>query len=289
MARAANRLPTNVAGDLYVDSSCIDCDTCRWVAPETFDRAEGQSRVRAQPAGDEQHHRALMALVACPTSSIGSESSVDVRAAANAFPETIDGPVHYCGYHAEASFGAASWLILREGGNVLVDSPRFAGPLVRRLEELGGVHTLFLTHSDDVADHERFAAHFGARRILHAADAGGIGGIEMVIDGNDDVVLDEDLRIIPTPGHTAGSACLLHRDRHLFTGDHLAWSPRRQALGATKTHCWYSWPEQIRSMERLAERRFEWVLPGHGRMCHFPAEVMGQRMAECLDWMRSVA
>ena len=33
MARLANRLPDNVPGEFYVDSSCIDCDTCRQVAP----------------------------------------------------------------------------------------------------------------------------------------------------------------------------------------------------------------------------------------------------------------
>jgi glyoxylase-like metal-dependent hydrolase (beta-lactamase superfamily II) len=29
--------------------------------------------------------------------------------------------------------------------------------------------------------------------------------------------------------------------------------------------CWYSWRDQLRSLERLRDYRFEWVLPGHGR------------------------
>ena len=32
--------------------------------------------------------------------------------------------------------------------------------------------------------------------------------------------------------------------------------------------CWYSWPEQVRSLERLLDYRFEWVLPGHGGRFH---------------------
>ncbi|MHB8872506.1 MAG: ferredoxin [Myxococcaceae bacterium] len=48
MARFADRLPENAAGDFFVDSSCIDCDLCRQLAPSVFDRAEGrdQSYVR---------------------------------------------------------------------------------------------------------------------------------------------------------------------------------------------------------------------------------------------------
>ncbi len=36
MAKLGNRRSENVQGDFYVDSSCIDCDTCRWMAPEIY-------------------------------------------------------------------------------------------------------------------------------------------------------------------------------------------------------------------------------------------------------------
>jgi hypothetical protein len=35
--------------------------------------------------------------------------------------------------------------------------------------------------------------------------------------------------------------------------------------------CWYSWPAQVKSLERLLEFRFRWVLPGHGRRWHAPS------------------
>ena len=41
-----------------------------------------------------------------------------------------------------------------------------------RLEAMGGVHAIFLTHRDDVADHSRWAARFGAPRVMHADDVG---------------------------------------------------------------------------------------------------------------------
>src|SRR5438105_15396570 len=73
MARLEARLAQNAPGDLFVDDSCIDCGVCRYVAPRSFARADdvGLSFVRRQPAGEEERWRALMALVACPTASIG--------------------------------------------------------------------------------------------------------------------------------------------------------------------------------------------------------------------------
>src|SRR5207244_3192654 len=80
-----------------------------------------------------------------------------------------------------------------------------------------------------------------------------------------------DLIAIPVSGHTRGSAALLYRDDVLFTGDHLWWSEERRGLHASRSVCWWSWREQTRSMERLLDFRFEWVLPGHGRRWRAPS------------------
>ena len=37
---------------------------------------------------------------------------------------------------------------------------------------------------------------------------------------------------------------------------------------------WYSWTEQKKSLRKLLDYRFEWVLPGHGRSLHLPADQM---------------
>ncbi len=101
-----------------------------------------------------------MALVACPTASIGTTQHHDAHIGIDAFPSQVAENIYFCGFTSESSFGAWSYLIVRpqsEGGNVLVDSPRFATQLVRKIESMGGVSTMFLTHRDDVADHRRFA------------------------------------------------------------------------------------------------------------------------------------
>ena len=149
---------------------------------------------------------------------------------------------------------------------------------------------MFLTHRDDVADHQKFADTFSCKRVMHKADIGrSTAGIEWPIEGADAVALDHELTVIPVPGHTRGSSVLLFKDEYLFTGDHLWYAPSRNGLGASYRACWYSWPEQIKSMERLLDHRFRWVLPGHGRRWEAPShEVMQAELERLIAWMKAV-
>jgi glyoxylase-like metal-dependent hydrolase (beta-lactamase superfamily II)/ferredoxin len=287
MAHLSQRRPENVSGDLYVDTTCIDCDTCRWMTPEVFRRDRGLSAVFHQPVTPEERLRAMQALLACPTASIGTvDKPRDIKAAQQSFPIPITENVYHCGYHAESSYGAASYLIQRPEGNVLVDSPRFAPPLVKRIEEMGGVRYLYLTHRDDVADHQKFHEHFGCDRLLHQDDVTqSTRTIERILTGLDPIDLEPDLKIIPVPGHTKGHTVLLYRNQVLFTGDHLAWSEQSQQLIAFREACWYSWPTLLQSMKKLLDYSFEWVLPGHGRRYQAEPQIMHQSLEKCIDWM----
>jgi glyoxylase-like metal-dependent hydrolase (beta-lactamase superfamily II)/ferredoxin len=296
MARLADRLEENAEGDLFVDRSCIDCDTCRQLAPSVFARSDraDQSIVQRQPTTRQEAARAFMALVACPTASIGTRRKSDgavVRAAANAFPEEIEDGVFYCGFASSSSYGASSYLIRRPAGNVLVDSPRASRPLLKRLTDLGGVDLMFLTHCDDVADHRQFHAAFGCRRILHRRDVReNTRDVEHHLEGDDPVALADDLLAIPVPGHTRGSTALLYQERFLFSGDHLWWSDQDGggggdggSLAASRSVCWYSWTEQVRSLRRLLDHRFQWILPGHGARHRAPSsEAMRQEIEALL-------
>src|SRR6202163_3614055 len=290
MAQIDKRLPENVAGEFFVDASCIDCDACRQIAPASFRDHGGQSSVFHQPQNPGEQHRAFMALVACPTASIGTVSHRSARQGVEAFPVHVADEVYFCGFTSEASFGAWSYLIVRppeQGGNVLVDSPRFTNPLVRRIEEMGGVRLMFLTHRDDIADHAKFAAHFGCPRVMHQGEAPAALGVERILAGADAIRVDADLVAIFTPGHTCGHQVLLYRDNILFTGDHLSWSPELQTLRAHRSVCWYSWAEQTRSMAKLLAYRFAWVLPGHGRIHGASSDAMHQHLKACVAWMKT--
>lgn len=280
------RLDTNVPGALYVTSACIDCDTCRQLAPTVFREAEGYSAVTRQPETEPERRRALHALLACPTAAIVSEEKDGIAEAMADFPLQLEDNVYYCGYTSPKSFGGSSYLIVRPDGNWLVDAPRFVPPLVRRFEELGGIDTIFLTHRDDVADAKLYAERFGAKRIIHALERSAQPDAEHFIEGFEDVQWDDEMKIIVVPGHTRGSMVLLYQGRFLFTGDHLAWDRHREELEAFDDFCWYSWEEQGLSMERLAAETFEWVLPGHGERVKLPPVDMQKAMQRLVSEMK---
>jgi glyoxylase-like metal-dependent hydrolase (beta-lactamase superfamily II) len=154
----------------------------------------------------------------------------------------------------------------------MIDAPRWNAALVRKIEARGSVRTIFLTHRDDVADAARYAAHFGAERIIHRADRGAMPGAEIVIDGPDPVAFGP-FTAIPTPGHTRGH-CVVHYGTYLFSGDHLGWDSALGALSAHPSVCWYDWPTQLASVRRLRDVDFTWLLPGHGERVRLDREAM---------------
>lgn len=290
MASLRERLPDNVPGPFYVDRTCIDCDACRRIAPGVFAGGPDHSFVARQPEDEVGKRRAMMALVACPTGSIGTSTREDARPAITSFPEVVEDEVSFCGFTSRDSFGAWSYFVERPDGNVLVDSPRAVNRLLEEFGRRGGISTLFLTHRDDVADHAAFRRRFGCDRVLHEADLSRTtADVERVLHGEKPVQLAPDLLAIPTPGHTRGHAVLLYREKFLFTGDHLAWSKRRNGLIAFRDACWYSWKEQTKSMERLLDHRFEWVLPGHGQWHREDSPAaMRSELERCAAWMKTV-
>ena len=125
MARVDLRNDANVDGDWFVDTRCIDCGTCRDIAPALFGEDYGGSVVHRQPRGDGEDLDAWLAAQACPTTSIGTISR---RARpGRLYPREVEAGsgVFDLGYCSEDSFGASAWFVQRPAGNVLVDSPRF--------------------------------------------------------------------------------------------------------------------------------------------------------------------
>ena len=289
MANFTKRVPENVPGDFFVDSTCIDCDTCRQLAPAVFAEGDGHAFVHHQPQEPASRRQALQALLSCPTGSIGTRGPDKAASALDDFPLPVEEPVYYCGFNSPKSYGGNSYFVRHPQGNWLVDSPKFLPRLVRRFEELGGIQSVFLTHSDDVADAELFAEHFGATRVIHRDELHSQPGAERILDGNDPIELAPEFLAIPTPGHTKGHCVLLFRGRFLFTGDHLAWDRGEQRLIAHRDYCWHSWRLQTASMERLAAFDFEWVLPGHGQRVRLAPEVMRRQMTLLTRSMRQGA
>jgi len=280
--------PQNVASSFFTDSTCIDCGTCYWVAPKTYKREENASIVYADPADDETWMKSYEALLSCPTNSIGVTDKEKLqKKPADIFPRLIEDNVYHTGYHSEKSFGAASWLIQSSEGNILIDSPRMNAVLKKKIEALGGLKWQYLTHRDDIADTDLFHEEFSSKRIIHIGDKiAKTEHYELILEGDDPYQLDQDTLIIPVPGHTKGHSVLLYKNKFLFTGDHLAWSYNLNQLYAFKNHCWYDYDLQVKSMERLLDYEFEWVLPGHSAPANFPKAKMKQELEKCIKWMK---
>ena len=267
MADRRRRLEANAPGAWFVDDSCIDCDACRQIAPHVFAETNGQAVVTQQP-GEDQRADVFRALVACPVAAIGSEDAGPPPG--RLFPQLLEDGVSYCGYNSPKSYGANSFFVERQAGNLLIDSPRWAKLLVREIEQRGGISDILLTHQDDVADAERYQTHFQARVWIHRADRGAAPYASHLLEGEEPHEIRTGLLAIPVPGHTRGSVVYLLEKRFLFTGDSLYWSRGRRALTASKSYCWYSWEKQMESLARLAQYEFEWVLAGHGDRIRLP-------------------
>src|SRR4030095_3267254 len=111
MANVQLRLPENVPGDFFVDSTCIDCDTCSQLSPMVFRDHGEQCSVYHQPATPEETRLAMMAVLSCPTGSVDNIEKHEAKIGINAFPLKLDDDVYFCGFTSESSFGAWSYLI----------------------------------------------------------------------------------------------------------------------------------------------------------------------------------
>lgn len=280
MADRKKIVKENSSGDFFVDTTCIDCDTCRQLAPESFKDAGEYSYVYSQPKNDRDRRDATRALLACPTGSIGCDENNISKDVIGDFPLQLEEDVFYCGFNSPKSYGGNAYFIEHPEGNWLVDSPKFNSHLVKEFEKRGGLKYIFLTHEDDIADSDRFAAHFRAERIIHSAALRACPGAEIVLEDDSKIPIPPDFVIINTPGHTRGHVVLLYKKKYLFTGDHLAYDRHTERLIAFRRHCWYSWEVQSESMENLAQHDFEWILPGHGGRVKLPVDDSKRLVAE---------
>lgn len=117
MANPTIAVPENVPGNFFVDATCIDCDTCRQLAPRVFREAAETAFVHRQPQSADERRQALRALVCCPTGSIGTRTADGARDVLDDFPLLLEGSVYYCGFNSRKSFGGNSYFLRRPDGN----------------------------------------------------------------------------------------------------------------------------------------------------------------------------
>lgn len=221
----------------------------------------GTTDIRHQPTTTEQQRRAEMAAVVCPTKSIRTASGQTWQ---RHHPVHLTDDVWRVGDNSPDTFGGNAFLIRRQDGNLLVDSPKWTARLAEAVADLGGIDHVLLTHRDDVGDAEQFADHFDSAVWIHQRDLDAAPFAAEVPTGTGPTQVVDGILAIPTPGHTAGHVMYLVDDATLLTGDSLSWVPERDGLWAEEGVCWHSWPQQLASLRRLLDHQFVRVLPTHG-------------------------
>lgn len=287
MANQQNIVKQNVEGDFFVDQTCIGCSNCRDMAPQNFAEAGEYFAVFNQPKDENEAAQSLDALVCCPVGAIGikgeNKKNFDLKKAIEAVPKLIensDGEVFYLGFNSPDSYGGKSYFVKHKDGNWMIDSPKFTKHLTAWIESQGGLSYIFLTHRDDVAQAGDYSKHFDAKRIIHRDDLDAEPDSEIVIEGQEAKIFDNDIVVIPQPGHTKGHCMLIYKNKFLFSGDVL--TADKDGKLATGKYCWYSWKEQNESLKRLAQYRFSVTLPAHGKSVRTTESKLNHQLKELL-------
>lgn len=290
MARRNHSLPGNTPGPLYVDDACIDCGACTWLAPDSLRTEGGAAIVHSQPQNVEQWLRAARALVTCPTAAIGSAAPAPLEQAIDSLPIEVEEGVRFCGFNSRHTAGACSYLLDSADGPIMVDPPRYLPALMERIEARGGVRRLLLTHRDHFAGARKIWQRFKCEVVVHEGDRFRAAGVPATqLRGSAPIALARDALVLPCPGHTRGSVCLLFRDAVLLSGDHLSWDSARGVFHAHREYCQYDWSRQIDSMRTLLGYPIRTVLPGHGSPRSFAPARMHEEIVRCIHSMRSLA
>ncbi len=287
MARADMAHTDNIGGPWFVDTRCIRCDVARHWAPGLIEMDDsGLSYLARQPESPAETAALWRAAEACPTQSIGN---IEIRRPPSPpFPYELTPGVWALGHNARSSFGAHSYLVERPDGNLVVDSPRYLRALAERVDDLGGIRHMLLSHRDDVADADRWAENCSAEVWIHAADADAAPYATVILDGADPVSISPGTVAIPVPGHTEGSVAFHVDDRWLFTGDTLHWNHRRNELDVFPEQTFFSWDELASSMDLLSMLRVEWVFAGHGSWHDIGTDRYADQMSRLGEDMRQI-
>ncbi len=149
---------------------------------------------------------------------------------------------------------------------VLIDVPAFRPDSVEFVRSFGKPINCIATHgSTIIGDSRMWQRELGVRILLHAADRGNewlAGEPDEFLTGAETRI--DRLRVIHTPGHSAGSVCILdHETKALFSGDTLAGTPSGRVRSLQDSVHDQDSAQRTESVQKLLRRDFTAVFPFH--------------------------
>jgi glyoxylase-like metal-dependent hydrolase (beta-lactamase superfamily II) len=264
-----------------ITSTCRRCRAAWNLAPGIIGATQdGKAVFRRQPETEEETMQAWRAALACPTGSILAPHGLPMPE--HVFPQLLAENVYRLGYNDNSTAGAHPFFIRsKTGKNFLIDGPRYVPKLVEFFEQQGGLDHVLLTHRDDVGAAAKYAERFGAPLWIHENDRSASPEATNILTGYAITEPIPGVTVIPIPGHTIGAVAFLI-DEKLFVGDSLTWELDVQKFWTNPERCWDDWEMHCRSLNRLPDFRFDYMLAGHGGSVGFPHERMQAELATFL-------
>lgn len=168
----------------------------------------------------------------------------------HAFPpnrETLGGTA-YLITHKPASDGQA---LARK--NILIDCPAWNDANLDFISQQGGLQWLFITHRGGSSHVRDWQSRFECEVVLQEQEAYLLPQVSTQTFHHE-LTLTSHHRLLWTPGHSPGSACLYSADYGgiLFSGRHVLPTPQAGAapLRVSKT---FHWPRQLQHTQRLLD------------------------------------
>lgn len=110
-------------------------------------------------------------------------------------------------YYLAGTRPAVFYLVDREGGGILVNTPAFSHELAQNLAALAPVNYLYYPSHLGAADVDAWRAATGARAMAHGAEADQIAGTTDIVLGRE-ARFSRTMDFLPMSGRTGGSCAL---------------------------------------------------------------------------------
>ena len=165
------------------------------------------------------------------------------------------------------TLGGTSYLIVRNGGNILIDCPAWEQIVGNQTYlQKGAVRWLFISHRGAMDKVAQIQQALDCEIVIQEQEAYLLPGLTLTTFSQE-LSLDDTTQLIWTPGHSPGSSCLYYREFGgiLFSGRHLVPNPQAQ-LAPFRTPTTFHWPRQLKSLTKLCDRfssdTLQYICPG---------------------------